>query len=113
MVLEVVQHQLLGFFSEYLAANLAINSAILFPGFGFDWLIISVIFMPLTLIAGIYGMNFDGDGPWSMPELRWRYGYPFALGLMIACTIGLLLFFHHRGWIGDPLAKRRAKGTRC
>ena len=72
--------------------------------------IISVIFMPLTLIAGIYGMNFDGDGPWSMPELRWRYGYPFALGLMIACTIGLLLFFHHRGWIGDPLAKRRAKG---
>jgi magnesium transporter len=71
--------------------------------------IISVIFMPLTLIAGIYGMNFQGDGAWSMPELRWRYGYPFALGLMVVCAVSLLLFFHHRGWIGDPLAKRRAR----
>jgi len=71
--------------------------------------IISVIFMPLTLIAGIYGMNFEGDGPWAMPELRWKYGYPFALGLMVACTVGLLLFFHQKGWIGDPLARRRGK----
>jgi magnesium transporter len=73
--------------------------------------IISVIFMPLTLIAGIYGMNFADAGPWSMPELRWRYGYPFALGLMVACTVGLLLFFHHKGWIGDPLARRHAKAA--
>ncbi|MFM7260296.1 MAG: CorA family divalent cation transporter, partial [bacterium] len=41
--------------------------------------IISVIFMPLTLIAGIYGMNFEHDGPWAMPELHWKFGYPFAL----------------------------------
>jgi hypothetical protein len=44
--------------------------------------IISVIFMPLMLIAGIYGMNVEHDGPWGMPELRRQYEYPFALGLM-------------------------------
>ena len=71
--------------------------------------IISVIFMPLTLIAGIYGMNFADVGPWSMPELRWRFGYPFALGLMVACTALLLLFFWNKGWIGDPLRRRRSK----
>ena len=71
--------------------------------------IISVIFMPLTLIAGIYGMNFANEGPWSMPELRWRYGYPFALGLMGACALLLLGFFWHKGWIGDPLKRRRSR----
>ena len=70
--------------------------------------IISVIFMPLTLIAGIYGMNFHGESPWAMPELTWWYGYPFALGLMAACAMTLLGFFWQRGWIGDPL-RRRAK----
>jgi len=73
--------------------------------------IISVIFMPLTLIAGIYGMNFEAVGPWAMPELRWRFGYPFALGLMLACTIVLLLLFWSRGWIGDPLRRRRSRLT--
>jgi hypothetical protein len=71
--------------------------------------IISVIFMPLTLIAGIYGMNFHGDSPWAMPELTWWYGYPFALGLMAACATTLLGFFWQRGWIGDPLRRRRPK----
>lgn len=71
--------------------------------------IISVIFMPLTLIAGIYGMNFHGDSPWAMPELSWRYGYPFALGLMAVCAVTLLGFFWHKGWIGDPLRRRRQK----
>ncbi|MEY3025634.1 MAG: magnesium/cobalt transporter CorA [Planctomycetota bacterium] len=70
--------------------------------------IISVIFMPLTLIAGIYGMNFRDEGPWSMPELHWRYGYPFALGLMAACALSLLFFFRAKGWIGDPLRRRRS-----
>lgn len=72
--------------------------------------IISVIFMPLTLIAGIYGMNFEGDGPYAMPELRWRYGYPFALGLMALSAGGLLYFFWRRGWIGDPLRRRGKQG---
>jgi magnesium transporter len=54
----------------------------------------SIILMTMTVIAGIYGMNFD-----FMPELGWRLGYPFALGLML--TIGglLILFFRRRGWI--------------
>lgn len=68
--------------------------------------IISVIFMPLTLIAGIYGMNFE-----EMPELRWRLGYPFALGLMLLCAFLLLAFFWHKGWIGDPLRRRRSAAS--
>ncbi len=70
--------------------------------------IISVIFMPLTLIAGIYGMNFEHDSPWAMPELRWRYGYPFALGLMALSAGGFICFFWRKGWIGDPLQRRRS-----
>ena len=73
--------------------------------------IISVIFMPLTLIAGIYGMNFDHDSPWAMPELHWRYGYPFALGLMALSAGGFLYFFWRKGWIGDPLQRRRSSAA--
>ena len=64
--------------------------------------IIATIFMPLGLIAGVYGMNFDGGvSPWNMPELRWRYGYPFALSAMALAAIGLLWFFRSRGWLGE------------
>ena len=64
--------------------------------------IIATIFMPLGFIAGLYGMNFDGDlSPWNMPELRWRYGYLFALGAMGLTAIGLVLFFRSKGWLGD------------
>jgi magnesium transporter len=63
--------------------------------------IIATIFMPLGFIAGLYGMNFDGDlSPWNMPELRWRYGYLFALGAMGLTAIGLVLFFRSKGWLG-------------
>lgn len=65
--------------------------------------LISTIFIPLTFVAGVYGMNFDGSvSPWNMPELRWYYGYPFSLALM--AVIGLLLagFFYLRGFIGRP-----------
>ncbi len=47
-----------------------------------------------TLIAGIYGMNFD-----SMPELHWTLGYPFALGLMVAVSAGLWWLFKRSGWL--------------
>ena len=57
--------------------------------------ILSTIMLPLTVIGGIYGMNFK-----HMPELEWHYGYLFALGLMAATTTTLLLFFRWRGWIG-------------
>ncbi len=63
--------------------------------------IIATIFIPLGFIAGLYGMNFDGQlSPWNMPELRWRYGYPFALGVMAITAIGLVFFFRSKGWLG-------------
>lgn len=63
--------------------------------------IIATIFIPLSFIAGLYGMNFSPDhSPWNMPELRWYYGYPFALSLMAAVAGGLLSYFWYKGWIG-------------
>jgi magnesium transporter len=56
--------------------------------------VISSIILPLTLIAGIYGMNFD-----YMPELRSPYGYWATLGFMLLLTIILLFYFWRRGWI--------------
>jgi len=56
--------------------------------------VVAVIFLPPTLIASIYGMNFD-----YMPELSWLYGYPFAIGLMIAAAILPYLYFKYRGWL--------------
>jgi magnesium transporter len=57
--------------------------------------VFSAIMLPLTLIAGIYGMNFV-----HMPELQWHYGYGFALGLMAIVTAIMLYLFRRRGWIG-------------
>jgi len=54
---------------------------------------ITVLLMVPTLIAGIYGMNFR-----AMPEIEWVLGYPFALGLMLACAAIAGLFFWRRGW---------------
>lgn len=56
--------------------------------------IFAAIFIPLTLISGIYGMNFK-----FMPELEWLYGYPFALGLMAAVAVILLLYFRRKKWL--------------
>lgn len=61
--------------------------------------IISTIFMPLSFIAGVYGMNFSTDSPWNMPELHWRFGYFVALGLMAFVFSLLLIFFRRRRWI--------------
>ena len=61
---------------------------------------VSTIFIPLTFLAGIWGMNFDPDvSPWNMPELRWVYGYPMALVLMAVIGIGLFLYFRWRRWL--------------
>jgi magnesium transporter len=63
--------------------------------------IISTIFLPMTFIAGLYGMNFDTNvSHLNMPELKWRYGYLFAVGLMAASSIGLMGFYVRKGWIG-------------
>jgi magnesium transporter len=65
--------------------------------------ILTAFFSPLTLIAGIYGMNFRTDvSPWNMPELNWVYGYPFSLLLMASTVLGLLIFFRAKGWLGLP-----------
>jgi magnesium transporter len=72
--------------------------------------IIATIFIPLSFIAGLYGMNFSHDrSPWNMPELSWYFGYPFALLLMAIVAGGLLLFFRHRGWLGA--SPTPSKGT--
>lgn len=63
--------------------------------------LVSTIFIPLTFIVGVYGMNFDPQrSPWNMPELEWRYGYPLVLLVMAAVAIGLVLFFRRKGWMG-------------
>jgi magnesium transporter len=63
--------------------------------------IISTIFIPLTFIAGVYGMNFDPkDGPLSMPELRSPYGYLGVMTLMLVIAIAMLFYFRRLGWIG-------------
>ncbi len=61
--------------------------------------IISTIFIPLSFIAGVYGMNFETTSPWNMPELKWYYGYPFSLALMGTVAFGLLVYFRGRRWL--------------
>ena len=54
----------------------------------------AVTFLPPTLIASIYGMNFK-----LLPELEWRYGYLYALGLMAASVAAPFLYFRRKGWL--------------
>lgn len=63
---------------------------------------IATVFIPMTFIAGLYGMNFDRASPYNLPELGWRFGYFYALALMVG-SAGLMLFLFVRlGWIGRP-----------
>ena len=55
--------------------------------------VIATLFIPLTFIASIYGMNFK-----HMPELEWPWGYGGALGLMALTAIGMLMYFRRKGW---------------
>jgi magnesium transporter len=57
--------------------------------------IVATLFIPLTFLAGIYGMNFT-----HMPELHTRWGYPALLGVMLLVTGGMLLYFRRKGWLG-------------
>ena len=56
--------------------------------------IIATVFMPLTFLAGVYGMNFE-----HMPELKWRYGYVLIWGVMIVIALAMLAYFRRRKWI--------------
>jgi magnesium transporter len=57
----------------------------------------STIMMPLTVLTGIYGMNFE-----HMPELHSKHGYPMVLVGMLVIAGSMLLYFRHRGWLGRP-----------
>jgi magnesium transporter len=56
--------------------------------------VVATIFIPLTFVVGVYGMNFD-----YMPELRWRWGYPAVWLVMIAIGVALVAWFRRQGWI--------------
>jgi magnesium transporter len=56
--------------------------------------VVTVIFMPPTLIASMYGMNFH-----FMPELQWKYGYPAAIAFMVLSSLWTLLFFKRKKWL--------------
>jgi magnesium transporter len=56
--------------------------------------VVATVFIPLTFVVGVYGMNFD-----VMPELRWRWGYPAVWAVMIAIGAGLVAWFRRRGWL--------------
>jgi magnesium transporter len=64
--------------------------------------IFSAVMLPLTFIAGVYGMNFE-----NMPELHSRYGYYAVWGIMVVVAVGMLSFFWKRGWIGGGKAGNR------
>ena len=56
--------------------------------------VIGAVFAALTVITGVYGMNFD-----VMPELHWKYGYPMIWAVMLAVTAGLIWYFKKKEWI--------------
>ncbi len=62
--------------------------------------IFAAIFIPLTFVAGVYGMNFDPSiSPLNMPELEWYFGYPFALFVMVGVAITMLVYFKRKKWL--------------
>ena len=67
--------------------------------------IFSAVMLPLTFIAGVYGMNFE-----NMPELHSRYGYYAVWGFMILVAVGMLAFFWRRGWIGRTKEDQAGEG---
>jgi magnesium transporter len=77
--------------------------------------VVSAIFIPLTFVAGIYGMNFNPEkSPYNMPELNWYWGYPVCLAVMAAIAASLLFLFWRRGWLENSvkITGDKAKGRR-
>ncbi|MBE8970676.1 magnesium/cobalt transporter CorA [Nostocales cyanobacterium LEGE 12452] len=70
--------------------------------------IVSTIFIPLTFVAGIYGMNFNTEkSPYNMPELDWYWGYPLCWAVMLAIAFSLVFFFWRRGWLQNSVVIKR------
>ena len=64
--------------------------------------VISSIFVPLTFIAGVYGMNFDPEvSPWNMPEIEAPYGYVICIAVMALISLTQVLWFRRQGWFQD------------
>jgi len=61
--------------------------------------LVATIFIPLTFVVGVYGMNFDRASPWNMPELGWSYGYPITWVVMVGIAVGMVMFFKRRQWL--------------
>jgi uncharacterized integral membrane protein len=55
--------------------------------------IIATVFIPLSFIVGLYGMNFS-----NMPELSWKWGYPMVWGVIISVVVGMLTYFRRKKW---------------
>ncbi len=64
--------------------------------------VISTVFIPLTFVAGVYGMNFDTSVAGNMPELKMPFGYALCWLLMFSISGGLLVYFWKRGWLFSP-----------
>ena len=72
--------------------------------------IIATVFIPLTFLCGLYGMNFDSEvSPYNMPELKWKYGYPAFWVVLLLVFALMLWFFHRKGWIGGKGARLPAE----
>jgi magnesium transporter len=56
--------------------------------------VLATIFLPATLIASIFGMNFE-----NMPELQWKYGYVYSLSVMVIITVVLIFWVKRKGWL--------------
>lgn len=77
--------------------------------------IVTAIFVPLSFLTGLYGMNFNQELPGNMPELNTPYGYELLLGAMALLASGQLYFFWRRGWLamgGEALRRRQAARAR-
>ncbi|MFT5289581.1 MAG: magnesium transporter [Planctomycetota bacterium] len=61
--------------------------------------IVSTVFIPLSFVAGVYGMNFDRSSPWNLPELGWPHGYLYFWSICLLLVSSLLLLFRKLGWL--------------
>ena len=70
--------------------------------------VVAAVFIPLTFIVGVYGMNFDADvSPWNMPELRWYWGYPLVLSGMAGLAALCIYGFWRWNWLKLPASRKR------
>ena len=75
--------------------------------------VMTSIFIPLTFIAGVYGMNFNTEkSPWNMPELNSEWGYVICMGIMAGIAVSLLVVFWRKGWFDDYSGRRGARERR-